>query len=300
MTDLWVRFWEHAFYQNALCAGVAVALACGLLSVPVVWKKMAFIGQGVSHAAFGGVGLALVLQLYFPLLSKSIFQDGLVAVFCICAALVVGGLAKRRRITEDSAIGICLAASMAIGVILLNVRTILLSRAIAAGSLSADTVAYTPSFHDILFGNILSISSAGVMLSWAVTGIVFFTMFILRKEMGFFCFDEEAAWVFGVPVRLLRYCLLVLLGMTVVVAMRLLGVILCSALLIVPSATANLWSRRIDRVAFLSILFAVASVVLGLFLSMLLRYFSTGPVIALTLIVIFVFSYVVTYPRRGR
>jgi hypothetical protein len=113
---VWQRFWQYQFYQNALAGGVAIALLCSVLSVFVVLKRVAFAGQGISHAAFGGAGLALLLELFLPPLRMPILRDAVIAAFCVITALVIGRIARQRRLGEDSAIGICLVAAMALGV----------------------------------------------------------------------------------------------------------------------------------------------------------------------------------------
>ena len=106
--SLWERFWAFAFYQHALLAGVMVALACAVLSVFVVHRRMAFIGEGISHAAFGGISIALLLELVFPSLRHPLLRQGIVAVFCVGTAILMGRIGRQRRVGTDSAIGIAL------------------------------------------------------------------------------------------------------------------------------------------------------------------------------------------------
>jgi zinc transport system permease protein len=164
--SVWQRLWEYPFYQNALAAGLAVALLCSVLSVFVVLRRMAFIGQGISHAAFGGAGLALLLGLLGPNFAGPLARDLIIAAFCVATALLIGRIARQQRVGEDSAIGICLVAAMALGVILLNIRAALYERLAAAATLDSTSAGYTPSFHDLLFGNILSIPRQEVVLTW--------------------------------------------------------------------------------------------------------------------------------------
>ncbi len=285
--SVWSRFLRFPFYQNALVAGLAVGVACAVLSVFVVHKRMAFIGQGISHSAFGGVGLALLLQLYLPATRSPLVRDGIIAVFCVAAAVLIGRLTRGRRVSPDSAIGICLVAAMATGVLLLDLRTHLFGRLAQAGVLDQTAMGYTPSFHDILFGSVLAIPAAGVWLALIEGGLVLLLVVLFFKELAFFTADEEAAAVFGVPVDLVYYGLLVCIALTIVVAMRLFGVILCSALLILPGATASFWADRIGWVTFISALTAALCVVAGLFLSIWIGVLSTGPLIVLVMALMF-------------
>ncbi|MFW6158313.1 MAG: metal ABC transporter permease [Planctomycetota bacterium] len=298
--SVWARFMTFSFYQHALIAGVVIGVACALLSVFVVHKRMAFIGQGISHSAFGGVGLALLLQLYLPATRPPLVRDAIVAAFCVTAAVLIGRLTRGRRVSADSAIGICLVAAMAIGVLLLDLRTHLFRRMAEAGLLDRAELGYTPSFHDILFGSVLSIPVADVWLAVIEGGCVVLVVLAFFKELVFFTADEEAAEVFGVPVGFVYYGLLVCIALTIVIAMRLFGVILCSALFILPGATASFWSNRVGRVALVSALLAAACVTLGLFLSIWIGVLSTGPLIVLVMALAFGASWAWHTLREGK
>jgi zinc transport system permease protein len=294
---LWERFFAFSFYQHALLAGVAVALACAVLSVFVVHRRMAFIGEGVSHAAFGGMSIALLLEVVFPSLRHPLLRQAVVAVFCVGTAILMGRIARQRRVGTDSAIGIALVAAMAIGVILLDLRAEWVRSLAARGvSLGAGS-GYTPSFHDLLFGNILSITRGETIVACVVSAAVLAWVALSLRGLVFYAADEEAAVTFGLPVGWLRNGLLAGLGVMIVVAMRLLGVILVSALLILPGTIANFWSRRMGRVLWVAMISAVLSVVLGLILAMKLEVLSTGPVIVVVLALLLVASWAL---RRNR
>jgi len=286
------RFFSFSFYQNALLGGLAIALLCGFLSVGVVQKRMAFIGQGISHAAFGGVGVALVLELSLPAFRSAVIREIVVALFCITTALLIGYISRRRRIAEDSAIGICLVSAMALGVLLMNLKGLIFENMAGSGTITLAELGYTPSFEDILFGSILSISPNEVLWIWCMSLTILTISILLYKEILFFAFDEESAAVSGVRCGFFYYGMLVVLGLTIVAAMHLLGVILSSALLIIPGAAAGFWSRNIRTVTITSIAIALLGVTCGLFLSIWLEKFSTGPVIVLTLSFFFLISFV--------
>jgi ABC-type Mn2+/Zn2+ transport system permease subunit len=283
---VWSRFIEHAFYHNALIAGLAMAIACALLSVFVVYKRMAFIGQGISHAAFGGVGAALLAEIWLPVVGRPLLRDAVIAAFCVATAVLIGRFSRGRRVSEDSAIGIALVAAMALGMLLLDLRK---------------GLGYTPSFHSILFGSILQISRTAVWIACVEAAAVVVLVALFFKELVFFTCDEEAAAAFGVPTGLIYYGLLVCIAMTIVVAMRLLGVILSSALFVLPGAIAGLWSARIGRVTWIAILSAAASVAAGLLLAIAFGRLSTGPLIVLVLCAVLGVSWVVrTVSERVR
>lgn len=296
--SVWQRFCEHAFYQEAMLGSVAIALACSVLSVFVVLKRMAFIGQGISHAAFGGVGVALLAGLVLDAARPALARDGIIACFCVAAAVVIGWLSRRGRLGEDTAIGIILVAAMALGVVLLDVRGRVLEWLIATGRLARGEVGYTPSFHEILFGNIFFIGRGEIILAWVLAAAVVVAVALLFKQLVFFAFDEEAAAAFGVRTGALYYGLLVFLGLAIVAAMRGLGVIMASALLVLPAAAARLWSDRIGRVTWIAAGIGVGGVAGGLLLSIALRHVSPAAVIVLVLLGIFAGSGLARAVRR--
>lgn len=299
--SVWQRFWEFSFYQNALAGGAAIALLCSVLSVFVVLKRVAFIGEGIAHGAFGGVGVALLAGLFLEELRPPLARDAIIALFCIASALAIGYISRRGKLAEDSAIGICLVAAMAIGLLLLDARVEIIKRLIDAGAATRSQIGFTPSSHDILFGDPLSIRPREVAVLWALTGVIVLSMAAVFKELVFFAFDEETAAVFGVRTNVLYYALLVALALAVVAAMRSLGIILVSALLIIPGASARLWSCRIGVVTIISAVIGLAGMIGGLFLAIWLDFLSPGAVIVLVLVALLVLSYAVTsFIRRRR
>lgn len=277
-------------YQQQLMlvflGGIGIALTCGVLSVFVVLKRLAFIGQGISHSAFGGAGLALLLGVWLypegrmPLLAR----DLIIALFCVGAALGIGFLSRRGKVSEDTAIGISLVAAMAVGVVMLDLRQTLQAAA-------------APPLESLLFGQIYMISSLDVIVAWVLAGLTLLTLVLTFKELIFFAFDEETAQVFGVRTRLFYYGLMVFLGVAVVAAMRTTGVILVSALLVLPGAAARLLANRIGAVTLLAGGLGVIGMVTGLCVNLYLDYLTPGPIIALTYCVIFVVCYVLRKKR---
>lgn len=229
------------FLQRALLAGVLVSLLCGVLSVFVILRRMAFIGVGISHSAFGGVALGFLLGVD-PLWTG--------IGFAIMVALLIEWAQTHTRVEEDTAIGIFFAASMALGLVFLH-----LSRA------------YNVDVFGFLFGNILAIGNKQVIQIAVVTAAVLTIMLAFFKELVFLSFDQEMAWVSGVPVRALRYLFLVMMALVVIVSIYLVGIILVSALLVIPGAVAQNLSQQIRGMVVASTGVAVGSMVGGLVLS---------------------------------
>lgn len=243
------------FFQRALLAGVMLSVLCGLLSVFVILRRMAFIGVGISHSAFGGVALGFLLGLD-PLWTG--------VAFSVLVALLIEWAQSRGRIDEDAAIGIFFAASMALGVIFLQ-----LSR-----TYNVDVFAF-------LFGNILAIGETQIWQILLVTVGVLALMAAFFKEMVFLSFDEEMAWVSGVPVTALRCLFLVLLALVVIVSIYLVGIILVSALLVIPGAIARNLTQHIRSMVGVSMGAAVGATVGGLLFSCQVDWPSGATVVVL-------------------
>lgn len=270
-------------------AAVCLAVLCSWLSVLVTLRRLAFIGQGISHAGFGGIGVAAVFGLASASLSptQSLAQFAVVVVFCVAASLAVGwistGSSRRTGVThEDTAIGMVLVVSMAVG-------SILVSR-------------FAPRFQweSFLFGYLMNTAWPEAAVAAAAAAITLVSLWLLRRPLMFWAFDEPAARAFGVKTALAHAALLALLGLATVTAMRLAGVVLASALLILPGAAALKLSSRLVPVLVMSLVIAVAGVLGGLVVSFELSW-PPGPSIVIALAGIYLGSAVGTavVGRRG-
>ena len=293
---LWARFWSVPCYRYGLSAGIALALVCGLLSVFVVSRRMAFIGEGISHSAFGGAGLWYLLALVLPFMRGDLVRDLVVGLFCIATAVIIGRMAWRGHVSEDSAIGIALVAGMALGVLFVDLRSGLYAAMRARGAVPEGVVARVP-FEDLLFGNIVYVTATDLWWAGGLAAVVLLAAALFFKELIFFAFDSEGATVFGVPAQAIHYSLLVVLAATIMIAMRMLGVILASAFLVLPGTIAFRWSHRMWPVVAISMAAAAASVFVGLFLSILTN-FTVGPVVVMTLCAFLAASHLINRLRQ--
>ncbi len=235
------REFIELFWPSLIAAG-AIAGLCAALSVFVVLRRLAFMGQGVSHAAFGGVGVAALLGL------TGAARFALVGAFCLAVALAIGRLAGRRGATADTLIGVFLVGSMALGALLLSAQARLTNAPTAVA------------WEQILFGSILAVSGLDAAAAWVVALVVLATLRAVRAPMLFWAFDEPAAEAFGVRTERMKLLLMAMIAMTIVVAMKLAGVVLATALLVLPGAIGLRLSRRLGPVFWL----AGASAALGL------------------------------------
>ena len=260
----------YGFAQRALIAGTIIAVVCSLISFFVVVRRLAFAGMGISHAAFGGVALGLAAGID-PLLSAG--------GFCVLIALGIGWFSRKGKIHEDTVIGILFASAMALGVVLVRL----------ANAYNLDLMSY-------LFGSILAMKWLDVMIVGivAILALSFITIFF--KELLFLSFDEETATASGLPVKFIYYGLLIVMALTIVVAIKLVGIVLVSALLVIPGATASQLSSNYRGVLAWSLTTGVASVFAGLYLSFHFDV-ASGAAIVLVLFAVFLISMALS-PRR--
>lgn len=272
-----MRTTEYLFvegvYWPAVVTAVAVAIPAAVLSVVVVLKRLAFIGQGVSHAAFGGVGLAAVLGLAGGSAAGELGMLGVVAAFCVVAALGIAWLSDRRGVQTDTAIGIVLAVAMAAGFLLHREAGQI---AVRAGG------PRPPALESVLFGSVLWVGWADAVVAGVVAAVVLGVLWWRRRSLLFWAFDGGTSEAFGVRAGAAKRTLLVLLAVTVVLVMKLAGVVLATALLVLPGAIALRLSDRLRTVGALAIAGALLGVLAGLVLSFELDW-PAGPSIVVTL-----------------
>ena len=240
-------FIEFDFWRRAVLGGMALSVACSLLSVFVVLRRMSFIGQGISHSAFGGVALGTLL--FSGMAQGSLLIQLTAFVFCAAVALGIAYASKRGGIGEDSAIGVFFSFSMALGVIFLK-----------------QTTGYTQDAYSFLFGSIVAISRTDLAVITVMSLLTVLSLVALRRPLLYYCFDEESAAASGVRTEMLHLYLLLLLSVMIIAGVRMIGVILISAFLVFPGATAWLLARRFTALALLSVAIGAAGTLGGLIL----------------------------------
>lgn len=249
----------RGLYLPVIVAGLAIAALCGSLSVLVVLRRLAFVGQGISHAALGGIGVAAALGLLATGAdatgARAIAQFGVVLTFCVGAGLLISVLSQQRRSQADTAIGVVLVSSMALGAVLLH-------------AFSTSTV----SWESFLFGSILAVSWSDAAIACAVAGATLLVLWSVRRPLIFWAFDPPVAQSLGVSERRMSLLLMFLLSLATVTAMKLAGVVLATAMLVLPGAVALRLSVRGAFVFVLALGLAVVGVLGGLLLSFELNW----------------------------
>ena len=263
-----------ALYLPALTTGLAIAVMCAILSPLVVLKRLSFVGQGISHAAFGGVGVASVLGIGMGVAAGSASQFLVVLVFCILSGLLIARLTRRSAGEADTAIGIVLVGAMTLGAILIEAGSRLHARP-------------PPSWESILFGSIISVGWTDAATAWGVCAGIVGSAWIARRPLMFWAFDEPAAEAFGVSTGAMRYLLVFLLTLAIVTAMKLAGVVLATALLVLPGAVALRLSDRWWSVVGLSLAAAGGGVGGGLTLSFIFGRVPPGACVVSVLVILF-------------
>jgi ABC-type Mn2+/Zn2+ transport system permease subunit len=284
-------FYLHLM-RYVLIVGPIMAAVCALLSVFVVLRRMAMISEAVAHAGLGGLALSLLLGYWWGFANSYWGQELITGGFCIGTALLIGLFSRGRDVTVDSAIGIFLVAAVASGVVMMFVRRSLPGA--APMPLEPETV---------LFGSINSVTSTDAWLIVIAAIAVFAIVFLMLPSFIYTAMDEEMARVNGVKTTLVHLLLLIMVSTVIALAARMVGTLMINALMILPGATARMMSRRFGGVLAISLVVGVLGVSGGLFASICMTevpYLSavpTGPVLVLTLFVIFLATWLV---RRFR
>lgn len=255
-----LRIFEFGFFRNAFLAALLASVTCGIIGTYIVSRRIVFISGGITHASFGGIGMGY----YFG------FNPIIGAVFFgILSALGIEFFTKKADLREDSAIAMLWSLGMALGIIFIFL-----------------TPGYAPNLMSYLFGNILTVSLAD-LIYLLVLAIIISTFFIIFYKMILFVsFDEEYALTNKVPVRLFNAILISLVALTIVLNIRVVGIILVISLLTIPQAIANLFTKQYHRIIIASIIAGFIGSIAGLVFS---YYYDipSGAAIIFTLVIIY-------------
>jgi zinc transport system permease protein len=250
----------QGFMRRALLAGTVMGGTGALLGVFIVQRSLAFLSDGLAHASFGGIALGL-------LLGASADQALWVALpFTAAVAMLITAVRRRSGLGGDVATGVFFAVSFALGVLFLGLRP-------AGNAVNVEA---------LLFGSILSISPDVLVALLLVAVIALAVLGTTFSRLAYATFDPELAALSGVPVPALEYVLVVLTALVVVVGVKTVGVILVSAFVIIPAATATLLGKNLTGIAFRAVAFGVTGSALGLLLSYRLNV-ASGATVILTL-----------------
>ncbi|UKJ73908.1 zinc ABC transporter permease subunit ZnuB [Azospirillum brasilense] len=259
------------FVLRALAAGCGIALVAGPLGSFVVWRRMAYFGDTLAHSALLGVALGFLLGVN-PLI-------GVVGV-CVALALALVGLQRRRALATDTVLGILSHSSLSLGLVAIAFLE----------TLRVDLVAY-------LFGDILSVTTGDLGWIYAGGAAALGGLLLLWRRLLAVTVDEDLARVEGMPVEALRLAFMLLIALVIAAAMKIVGILLITSLLIIPAAAARRFSRTPEAMAALASVFGIAAVLGGL-LSSLNWDLPGGPSIVVAAAALFLASMMVPAANR--
>jgi len=244
---------RFGFMRNALMAAVLVSIACGIIGTFVIIKRIVFISGGIAHAAYGGIGLGYFLRVN-PVLGA--------IVFSVAAAVGMGVVQRKTRQRADTIIGVMWAIGMALGVIFVDLTE----------GYKADLMSY-------LFGSIVAVPSSDLLIMLALDLLIIAVAVLFYKELLAVSFDETFAIVEGVPVGAIHLLLLSLIALTVVMMMRVVGLIMVIALLTMPAAIGEQFVKEMRKMMVLASVLGVIFTTTGLWLSYFLNLTSGATII---------------------
>ena len=251
---------SYTFFQNALLGSLLASIACGIIGSYVVIRRLVFISGGITHASLGGIGMGFYFG-WNPILSAMVFS--------ILSAFGIEWLSSRQGVREDSAIGSFWSLGMAVGIIFIYLKP-----------------GFAPNLSDYLFGNILTITHTDI-LYLAILSVVLIAVFLLfGRQILFAAFDPDFAKTRNLPVNFIKYAMMMAIAVTIVLSIRLVGIVLLMSILTVPQMTANLFTSNFVKMILLSILIGFFGCIVGLFLSAALDV-PSGVFIIFTQIIVF-------------
>ena len=246
---------SYGFMQKALIAGIAVGLICSFMGTFLVLRRYSLFGDGIAHVAFGGISVGLFLGV-FPLWTAFI-----VSIF---GGIGLQKLRQSTKISGDAAVAVVLVTGLAVGVILIS----------SSGGFSVDLFSF-------LFGSILLISNEDTIMILAISSGIIATLLVLQKQFLHLTFNEEQAKLVGLRTTLLNYAFVILASITVVTSMRLVGILLISALIVIPNITAMMFGKGFKKTVCISMGISTISVIGGILLSYSLNLAPSGTIVVI-------------------
>jgi zinc transport system permease protein len=246
-----------SFMHRALISGVAIAILCSVIGLFLVLRRYSLFGDAIAHSSFGGIALGLMAGVY-PLWTA--YGVSLIS------ALIITKIKEKYDISGDAAIAVLLSSGIAVGLVIVGI----------SGGFTIDIFSF-------LFGSILLVSVNETILILALTGIILIVVLLLYRQLLYSTFNEEQAKVSGIPVEKINYLIVFMAGLTVVTSIQLVGVLLISALFVIPNVTAIMYGKGFKPTAILSISFSIFSVVTGILISYIFNITPAGTIVLLSI-----------------
>ncbi len=243
--------------QRAIISGIAIAILCSVVGLFMVLRRYSLFGDAIAHSSFGGIAVGLLVGIY-PLWTAYAVS--------LVSALIITRIRDRLKISGDASIAVLLSSGIAIGLVLISI----------SGGFTIDIFSF-------LFGSILLVSTNDTILILGLTGMVLVVILLLYRQLLYSTFNEEQAKVSGIHVERINYLIVFLAGVTVVTSIQLVGILLISALFVIPNITAIMYGKGFKQTALLSIGFAVFSVVVGILASYVLDITPSGTIVLVSI-----------------
>ena len=240
MRDL-LSLFEYEFFRNALITVTLSSILAAIIGTYIVSRKIVFISGGITHASFGGIGMAYFFGLN-PFLGA--------AMFSILSALGIEWISNKTKIREDSMIAMIWSFGMAVGIIFVFL-----------------TPGYAPNLMSFLFGTILTVGKSNIFLMLGFTMLTTIIFILYYRPILYSAFDPEFLDAVNIPARFFRYIMAVLIAIAIVICLRTMGIILVLSLFTIPQATSMLFTKYFPKIILLSVLFGFSGSVIGLFSS---------------------------------
>ncbi|MFY9300683.1 MAG: metal ABC transporter permease [Candidatus Nitrosotenuis sp.] len=250
----------YGFIQKGLITGIAIAIICSLMGVFLVLRRYSLFGDAISHMAFGGISVGMLVGVY-PLWTAFAVS--------VLGALGITKLRKSTKISGDAAIAVLLVSGFGIGVLLIS----------ATDGFKVDLFSF-------LFGSIFLISLEDMLFILGISAGIVAVLVALRKQLLHFTFDEEQAKVSGLNVDRLNYVFVILASVTVITSMRLVGILLISALIVLPNITSMMFGKGFKKTIAISISISVFSVVSGIIASYYLDLAPSGTIVMISVAIL--------------
>jgi len=248
-----IEILSYGFMQRALVSGIAIAILCSVVGLFLVLRRYSLFGDAIAHSSFGGIAAGLLIGIY-PLWGAYI-----VSIF---SALVITRIRQKFDISGEAAVAVLLSSGIAVGLILISLVD-----------------GFTVDIFSFLFGSILLVSAQDTVLVLSLTGVILVVILLFYRQLIYSTFNEEQAKVSGIPVEKINYLIVLIAGITVVTSIQLVGILLISALFVIPNVTAIMYGRSFKQTALLSIIFAVSSVIAGIMISYVFDITPAGTIV---------------------
>ena len=252
-----LEIFSYGFMQRAIIAGIAIAILCSVIGLFLVLRRYSLFGDAIAHSSFGGIAAGLLIGVY-PLWTAYTVS--------LVSAIVITRIKRTFQISGDASVAILLSSGIAAGLVLISL----------SGGFTMDIFSF-------LFGSILLVSINDTILILGLTGIILIVILLLYRELVYSTFNEEQAKVSGIPVEKINYLLIFIAGVTVVTSIQLVGILLISALFVIPNVTAIMYGQGFKKTALISMGFSISSVLGGIITSYIFDITPAGTIVLLSI-----------------